>query len=52
MVALDDLESEAVGDATLLESLSRYATRITLTDKPAAEVSLRLFTLTNRSAGR
>ena len=52
VLALDDLESEAVDDRAELESLSRLATRITLTDKGPAEVSLRLVKPTGRSAGR
>jgi hypothetical protein len=52
VVALDDLESEAVYDPALLDSLTRVATRITLTDKAAAEVSLRLVKATGRGAGR
>jgi hypothetical protein len=51
-VAFDDLESEAVHDPALLDSLTRVATRITLTDKAATEVSLRLIKSTGRSAGR
>jgi hypothetical protein len=50
VVALDDLESEAVHDPAVLESLSRFATRITLTDRGPAEASLRR--LTQRSAGQ
>ena len=52
VVALDDLESEAVHDPALLDSLSRVATRITLTDKAAAEVSLRLVKPASPGAGR
>ena len=52
VVALDDLESEAVHDPAVLDSLARVATRITLTDKAAAEVNLRVFKSTDPSAGR
>src|SRR5207247_5230974 len=52
VVALDDLESEAVHDPALLDTLSRSATRITLTDKAAAEVSLRLVKPASPGAGR
>lgn len=52
VVVLDDLEPEAVHDPALLDSLTRVATRVTITDKAAAEVSLRLANSTGRSAGR
>jgi hypothetical protein len=52
VVALDDLESEAVHDPVLLDSLTRAATRITLVDRAAAEVSLRLVKPASPSAGR
>jgi len=51
VVALDDLESEAVHDPALLDRLTRAATRITLTDRAAVEVSLRLVKPTGRSTG-
>jgi carboxypeptidase family protein len=52
VVALDDLESEAVHDPALLDSLTRTATRITLTDRTAVEVNLRVIEPASRSAGR
>jgi Carboxypeptidase regulatory-like domain len=52
VVALDDLESEAVRDPAVLDSLSRPATRITLTDSAPAEVSLRLVKLADLAGGR
>jgi hypothetical protein len=52
VVALDDLESEGVPDPALLDSLKRVATRVTLTDRGGAEVSLRVVTLSNRVGER
>jgi hypothetical protein len=52
VVALDDLESEAVRDPAVLESLSRSATRITLTDRAPAEVNLRLVKFPDLAGGR
>jgi hypothetical protein len=52
VVALDDLESEAVYDPAVLDSLTRAATRVTVTDRTAAEVSLRLVKATRRSSNR
>ena len=52
VVALDDLESEAVDDPAQLESLSRLAKRITLTNKAPVEASLPRVRPTDRSAGR
>jgi hypothetical protein len=52
VVALDDLESDAVTDPAVLDSLARAATRITLSETTPAEVSLRVLTLQRRTAGR
>jgi hypothetical protein len=52
VVALNDLESEAVHDPALLDSLTRAASRITLTDRAALEVSLRIAESTNPGTGR
>jgi hypothetical protein len=41
VIAVDDLESEGLADASVLETLSRSATRIRLTDNAPAEVDLR-----------
>jgi hypothetical protein len=51
VVALDDLESEAVDDPVLLDHLSHAATRIRLTDTTATEVILRRLKLPERSPG-
>ena len=52
VVALDDLDSEAVEDPVLLEDLSRVATRIKLTDAAAAEVQLRRMKFADPGAAR
>jgi len=52
VVALDDLDSDAVHDPAVLDSLTRAATRVTLTDRTAAEVNLRLVKPTSRSSDR
>jgi hypothetical protein len=52
IVALDDLESDAVTDPAVLDSLARAATRITLSDTTPAEVSLRVLKPQRRSASR
>jgi hypothetical protein len=52
VVALDDIESDAVHNPALLDSLTHVATRITLTDSARAEVSLRVATLSGRVGGR
>jgi hypothetical protein len=52
VVALDDLESEAVNDPAQLESLSRLATRITLTDRASQQASLRRVTAPGRTEAR
>ena len=52
VVALDDLESEAVNDPAQLESLSRLATRIRLTDRASQQASLRRVTAPGRTEAR
>ena len=52
VVALDDLEADAVTDPAVLDSLARAATRITLSETTPAEVSLRVLTPQRRSASR
>lgn len=52
VVALDDLESDAVTDPAVLDRLARAATRITLSDTTPAEVSLRVLMLQRRTASQ
>jgi Carboxypeptidase regulatory-like domain len=52
VVAVDDLDVDAVGDPSVLESLSRTATLVTLTDRTVAEVSLRRLKTAGQSAER